>query len=70
MSGGADFVDSFSNQVAVAADVAQGDVPLEAVVEGEDADGLLVGENVDGRLRRRFAQIHRHAGHAPGTIEH
>ena len=45
-------------------------VPVELVVEREDADRLLVGHDVDGRLRRRLAQVHRRAGHAPRPVEH
>ena len=45
------------------------DVPVEAVVEGDDADRLLVVEHVDRRLRGGLAQLHHRARHAPRLVE-
>ncbi len=62
--------DLAADLVAVLADVADLHIPVELVVEREDADGLFVGHHVDGRLRRRLAQVHRRPGHAPRPIQH
>ena len=43
---------------------------FELVVERDDADRLLVGHDVDRRLRRRLAELHDCAGHAPRLVEH
>ena len=67
---GLDGRDLLADLRPVLADVAQRHVPVELVVEGEDAERLFVGHHVDGRLRRGLAEIDRDAGHAPGPIEH